>query len=691
MLVNPFSRAMQEVDALRQTISNDYKKLRNELPQVRKQLNKKVPGTNYTFDAAMRVYLWDKAGFDIPGLTKTDKAKLINAVKADADVQLYADTLGKISKQEDGYIAPGDYWVTESITTDLNNITRVIGRKEALSEFIENRKQIFGEWKNGRLVGENMNKIEATKGTRFREALEDMIWRMETGETRNRGSSRLTNAFTNWINNSMAAIMFFNVRSAVLQTLSAVNYINWTDNNPIKASMAFANQKQFWTDFATLWNSDTLLARRAGLRGNLETAELQLAAEQGGVQGVFAYLMKLGFTPTQIADSFAICIGGASMYRNRVNTYLKQTNPDTGRKYTKKQAQEMAFLNFNEVTQETQQSSRADMISMQQAGPLGRFILAFQNTPMQYARLTKKAILDLSNGRGDVKTNISKIVYYTAVQNLMFQSLQSALFRLLLDDEEDEEELQEWKKKKQIRVVNSMLDTMLRGMGVGGAVVATAKNMILKWVEQEQKGNFDEAAVLLEFLNLSPPVGSKARKIVSAQKSWKYNKDEILHMKKFDLDNPIWQVIGNVTEGATNIPLARLITKMMNVKEALDSDNATWQRLFLLMGWNTWDLGVKNEDLQIAADEVAIKKQEEKRLQKEQDQQLKYEKEQQIRFEGKTKEEIAFIKRQDELILLTKPEQEDMLLELGLSPSEIRSLKYEIDRVNKIIELTKKQ
>ena len=32
-----------------------------------------------------------------------------------------------------------------------------------------------------------------------------------------------------------------------------------------------------------------------------------------------------------------------------------------------------------------------------------------------------------------------------------------------------------------------------------------------------------------------------------------------------------------------------------------------------------------------------------------------------------------------------------MLLELGLSPSEIRSLKYEIDRVNKIIELTKKQ
>ena len=51
---------------------------------------------------------------------------------------------------------------------------------------------------------------------------------------------------------------------------------------------------------------------------------------------------------------------------------------------------------------------------------------------MQYARLTKKAILDLSNGRGDVKTNISKIVYYTAVQNLMFQSLQSAFLDFYL-------------------------------------------------------------------------------------------------------------------------------------------------------------------------------------------------------------------------------------------------------------------
>ena len=66
---------------------------------------------------------------------------------------------------------------------------------------------------------------------------------------------------------------------------------------------------------------------------------------------------------------------------------------------------------FNEITQENQQSSRADKISMQQAGVLGRIILAWQNTPMQMTRLTKKAMSDLINRRGSDKANISRIIY----------------------------------------------------------------------------------------------------------------------------------------------------------------------------------------------------------------------------------------------------------------------------------------
>ena len=90
---------------------------------------------------------------------------------------------------------------------------------------------------------------------------------------------------------------------------------------------------------------------------------------------------------------------------------------------TDAEAEAQAFVDFRETAEESQQSSRPDRISMQQAGPLGRLVLAFANTPAQYARLIKKAASDLKNGRGDAKTNISKIIYYGVAQNLLFNAL----------------------------------------------------------------------------------------------------------------------------------------------------------------------------------------------------------------------------------------------------------------------------
>ena len=138
---------------------------------------------------------------------------------------------------------------------------------------------------------------------------------------------------------------------------------------------------------------------------------------------------------------------------------------------SKTEAEAKAFEDFAEASEKAQQSSRPDLISAQQAGPLGRIILAFQNTPMQYMRLTKKAMRDLVAGRGDAKTNISKILYYGAVQNFIFASLQNAMFALAFADDEEEEELKIDKKKT--RIVNGMADTILRGSGLYGAVVST--------------------------------------------------------------------------------------------------------------------------------------------------------------------------------------------------------------------------
>ena len=409
-----------------------------------------------------------------------------------------------------------------------------------------------------------------------------MTYRMENGTNRQSGNNKLTNSFLNWVNNSVGAIMFFNFRSATLQTISLFNFINWSDNNPIKFASAVLNTRQYAKDFAMIFNSDMLKQRRRGLQTDVNEAEIARAMNTSTNKpaAILRYLLQKGFIPTQMADSFAIASGGATFYRNRLNTYLKQG-------MDQKQAEQKAFTDFAEASEKAQQSARPDMISMQQASPLGRLILAFQNTPMQYMRLTKKAFLDLKNGRGDWKTNVSKLVYYVAIQNLIFSVLSNAMFGMLFDDEEEEM----WDKKKG-RVVNNMLDTILRGSGVYGAAASTIKNMIMRFQYEAGKDrNPDYTYVMIEGLNLSPPVGSKARKLYNALQSYKFDADE-MEAAGFSLDNPGLLAIGNVLSATANIPLDRAVMILNNIKEASDSENEAWQRIAMLLGWNTWDVGV---------------------------------------------------------------------------------------------------
>tara|TARA_E500000331_G_scaffold178941_1_gene172355 strand:- start:338 stop:532 length:195 start_codon:yes stop_codon:yes gene_type:complete len=58
-----------------------------------------------------------------------------------------------------------------------------------------------------------------------------MLHRIKTGVNRPKGQSGTVNAFMNYLNGSVGTVMFFNVRSAILQQMSIVNYINFADNN----------------------------------------------------------------------------------------------------------------------------------------------------------------------------------------------------------------------------------------------------------------------------------------------------------------------------------------------------------------------------------------------------------------------------------------------------------------------------
>ena len=575
-LIKPFAQAMQALNLAQNATRNLYNDVRNEYKDVHKLLKKESEFKGFTNEDAIRVYMWTLAGYDIPGVNKNDIKKLIDVVNKNERMKDYAKKISSITGNVDGYVQPTESWDAGSILSDLEQESKDFKRKEFLTEWVENKNKIFS--------GENLNKIEGIYGSNFREALEDMLFRMENGTNRNFGTNRLVNNFMNWINNSVGAIMFFNARSAVLQTISSLNYINFSDNNPIAVAKTLLNQKQYWTDFVELFNSDFLKSRRSGLKTDVNASEIAnyVKGSKNTAKAAISYLLSKGFLPTQMADSFAIAIGGASMVRNRINALKKQGLSDAD-------AKAKALLDWQELTEESQQSSRADRISQQQAGPLGRVILAFANTPMQYSRLMKKAFLDLKNKRGDWKTNMSKLVYYSTVQNFAFNALQQALFALIWEEDEDEKEKKE--ADKLIGIGNGMADSLLRGLGVGGAATAAVKNIIMETIRQSKKKRPDYEIAALKALSLSPPISSKINKLRSAALTYQYNKDEIMEMG-LTLDNPAYLAIGKVTSAATNVPLDRLFQKYNNLDVALDSQTETWQSIALALGWDQWSLGL---------------------------------------------------------------------------------------------------
>ena len=736
-LIKPLNKAYRELNRAKQAIANDYKSLIKQMPDVRKRLSEKILKDDYVIEDAVRVYLWDKAGFEIPGLSKTDKAKLVEIVKSDSELLEFADQIGRISRIDEGYVEPGEHWDVGNIKFDLVDATGRVGRAKFFTEFIENSDIIFSP--------ENINKIKAIYGENFVEALKDMLYRIKTGSNRPTSKNRLVNAWLDYINGSVGATMFFNMRSALLQQLSFVNFINFADNNVFKSAAAFANQKQFWKDFSMIFNSDFLKQRRAGAAFDVNTNEIarEVSRSKNPVRATIKYLLNIGFTPTQIGDSFAIAIGGASFYRNRLKTYLKQGLDQSA-------AEEKAFNDFMEIAEATQQSARPDMVSQQQASPLGRLVLAFQNVTSQYVRIIKKSSLDLVNRRKSPPyttqaqsdmANLSKIGYYGAVQSMIFYGLQSAVFAMLFDDDEKDEKFFKLKKD---RIIGGTIDSILKGSGVGGAVVSTVKNYVYKLVENQKSDAYFKTPAWEELLQISPPIGIKIRKLRSAERTLEWNKDVMKEMSVFDIDNPLWDMTTIFIEGTTNAPINRLHRKLDNIRAGLDSENEWWQRVFLFGGWDQWSLGVEDT----AVEEV-------KKDLKERQKQINKETKLKKKYPDKTKEEIKIIqtekqvydlnKREQIKILeandlnpkdypkeadrvdaimnlreknqykidstltaienyvptveekmsidlfnLNKKEQIDKLLELGISPKIIKTLKYEEDRVNKIIEIQNK-
>jgi len=472
----------------------------------------------------------------------------------------------------------------------------------------------------------------------------------------------------------------------------------------------------------------------------------RVAGSKNKASAALAYLLEKGFIPTKYADSFAISMGGASYYRNLVRIKIKEG-------WDVKSAEKKAFEEFMEFTEYTQQSSRPDLISQQQASSLGRPILAFANTPMQMFRRHKRRIQDIANRRGNDAENVASGLYYGAAQTMIFSFLANAMFAV--DDESGDEEDIKHAKRQKDRYVNTIVDSYLRGMGTQGAAVAAFKNGLLSFIKESKKDwNADYANVVIDMLNVSPPIGSKARKIYSAGQTYKYNKEVIPEMG-LDFDNPAIMGIANILSATLNIPADRAVMKLQNIRDASMGDFENWQRISMLMGINKWNLGVGEEApgvkrVEAIKDKLKLEKKQKKELEKEKKVDIKTKEVEVLSkddiIKNKSKQVFDFNKREQNKILeglnlnpkdypkeqdrvdiimehynkdskkmdstfnaiekyvptknekrsielfnLTKKQQIDLLMDLGIIGEKLNKLKYEEDRVKKIIELEAKK
>ena len=556
----------------------NWQALQKEFPKESKRLSDPVPRMEgFVVDDALRVYLWSQNGGwamgnkKIPGLSQQQKFNLKAFILEDPRLLKFAIKLSKISKQPNGWIEPYETWKGNNIKAEIIDNMVQASRAKHLAQYIQNIKLIFNKT--------NLNKVQAIHGKSMREALENEIYRTEYGRNEPKKDTPM-NAYMNWLNNSIGVTMFVNMRSAMLQSISLLNYINMTDNNVLQVGARMLDVEQFMNDFLTLWTSGYLTDRRGGMLNNLQEQEIVALANDKNYTNVVdkfnamnAYLLKIGFAPTRIMDSFAIAFGGSAFYRNRINTYKKDGYGDL-------EANEKAYYDWYVQSEEVQQSGDPSKISLNQASELGRLVMAFQNTPLQYGRIMKMAAVDLAKGRGNTLNNIGRIAYYGGIQYTLFAVLQNALLASLFGWD-DEEELRPDKYKTQWnRFYNNWMDSQLKGQGLFGNILAWMKNVGLTWrrLDQDDKAVYKESDFILALTELIVPANIKARTMREAYRERFWSKKQ----RQWDWEGEGWAgVLTNPSNiktalytfsAATGVPTDRILEKQQNLNDMVNLD-----------------------------------------------------------------------------------------------------------------------
>ena len=411
----------------------------------------------------------------------------------------------------------------------------------------------------------NIRGMEGAFGKEWADSMRDSLKRVVTGES-NTNKDKTAKTIQGFINGTIGGIMFLNARSAALQLLSTPNYFF---SSPKSFTQGLG--KGYWKAAKSILNSNWAKERSQG-KTNLETAEI-FANTDGGLLGKTKnYILEKGYALTKLGDIGAITIGGAAYMNGVYKQNIKDGMPP-------QEAKEAAMKQFIAQTEETQQSTRQERLGRQQTSGMGRAVLAFANTPMQYNRLTWKAIKDIRSGK-NVGQNLGKVAWYMAAQNAAFTMAQQALFSSL--DMEDEDE-----RQTVLDGANSMVSTVLRGAGIYGALGDMMKNVAYAAYKADDRKRSQKAIEAFE--NTIPGLGTKIRQLKNTFQAPYYAQSELdLSRETLGGTDVTVAQAANATAFLTNLPTWRVLQKIENISDAFAEDKGLLERGMRSIGYNKY-------------------------------------------------------------------------------------------------------
>ena len=410
---------------------------------------------------------------------------------------------------------------------------------------------------------------KAAYGDVWVDSVKDSLKRIITGRNTIVPTTPQGKFLNKLLNYQIGGIMFLNVRSGLLQLLSTFNYLG-EDYNAVRLGLADKAATQKARDYI---KNSPWYAQRG--KGKTDVALDELLSSPN--TNLLEAAIEKGYSITKMGDKLATTWHGSHYMAGKYKKYVKDG-------LSEQEAIEKAYQDFVRVTEETQQSTRPERLGKQQTTGIGKFLLAFANTPQQYNRKIVRALKDIKGlrnvktpeARKRVKQAAKEIAWYGAIQNAIFGSLQSLSFMAIGLDASDDEEV------RTERWVNSFINTILRGAGLYGAAIASLKDVVLA-VQRDKP-------VASAVVGISPAASSLIRNIerASGQKPI-YARSEALSDLDADTAKAVYQIASGLS--AAGVPADRMLKLTEQIADLAASDLDALQKLLRVSGWERYQIG----------------------------------------------------------------------------------------------------